>query len=126
MGWTIESRTEPAIPGTTAAARRVIWVGCLLLTLGPGFAMGLNSADGDEIDIRFFNGAARTINIEPFSGWPLTLHLTANEEKLQGLNGGALEALHSKGQLQNVYMLLASLPRLSWLIERKNELLAGD
>ncbi len=83
MGWTIEPRTEPSEP--KKAVRRVIWAGWLLLVLSPGLALGLDSADGDEIDIRFFNGAARSLNIEPFSGWPLTLHLTANEEKLKGI-----------------------------------------
>ena len=78
--------------------------------------VGLELVESLELDIEFNDGSH--CQIQGLS--------TINEEKLQGLNGGALEALHSKGQLQNVYMLLASLPRLSWLIERKNELLAGD
>ena len=45
---------------------------------------------------------------------------TINEDKLQGLNASALEALHRKGHLRDVYMMLASLPNVSRLIERKN------
>lgn len=45
---------------------------------------------------------------------------TINEDKLQNLNGSALEALHRKGHLRDVYMMLASLPNVSRLIERKN------
>lgn len=45
---------------------------------------------------------------------------TINEDKLQDLNASALEALHRKGHLRDVYMMLASLPNVSRLIERKN------
>ena len=48
-----------------------------------------------------------------------------NEDKLQGLNASALEALHRKGHLRDVYMMLASLPNMSRLIERKNRRLPG-
>lgn len=44
---------------------------------------------------------------------------TINEEKLKVLGGDALETLHRKGQLQDVFMMLASMPNLSRLIERK-------
>ena len=45
---------------------------------------------------------------------------TINEDKLQNLNASALEALHRKGHLRDVYMMLASLPNVSRLIDRKN------
>ena len=45
---------------------------------------------------------------------------TINEDKLQGLNASALESLHRKGHLRDVYMMLASLPNVARLIERKN------
>ncbi len=38
-----------------------------------------------EIDIRFANGGGKEPLIEPISGWPLTLSLTANEETLLGI-----------------------------------------
>lgn len=50
----------------------------------------------------------------------LTGLYTINEDKLQGLNANALESLHKKGHLRDVYMMLASLPNVSRLIERKN------
>ena len=50
----------------------------------------------------------------------LTGLYTINEDRLQGLNANALESLHRKGHLRDVYMMLASLPNVSRLIERKN------
>ena len=50
---------------------------------------------------------------------------TINEDKLQSLNANALESLHQKGHLRDVYMMLASLPNVSRLIERKNRRLPG-
>lgn len=50
---------------------------------------------------------------------------TINEDKLQKLNASALESLHRKGHLRDVYMMLASLPNISRLIERKNPRLPG-
>ena len=40
---------------------------------------------GHEIDIHFVNGGSGETLIEPASGWPLTLSLTANEEKIAGI-----------------------------------------
>lgn len=50
----------------------------------------------------------------------LTGLYTINEDRLQDLNANALESLHKKGHLRDVYMMLASLPNVSRLIERKN------
>lgn len=50
----------------------------------------------------------------------LTGLYTINEDKLQNLNANALESLHKKGHLRDVYMMVASLPNVSRLIERKN------
>lgn len=46
-----------------------------------------------------------------------------NEERLRGLNGAALEAMHSKGHLKDVYMMLASMPNFRRLVDRKNRAL---
>ena len=43
-----------------------------------------------------------------------------NEDRLRGLNGAALEALHGKGYLQAVYMMLASMPNFRRLADRKS------
>lgn len=48
-----------------------------------------------------------------------------NEEKLRSLGANGLETLHKRGHLQDVYMMLASLPNLARLIERKNQRLAS-
>jgi hypothetical protein len=45
---------------------------------------------------------------------------TINEDRLRDLNASALESLHKRGHLRDVYMMLASLPNVSRLIERKN------
>ena len=55
----------------------------------------------------------------------LTGLYTINEDKLQSLNANALESLHKKGHLRDIYMMLASLPNVSRLIERKNRRLPG-
>ena len=45
---------------------------------------------------------------------------TINEDRLRDLNASALESLHKRGHIRDVYMMLASLPNVSKLIERKN------
>ena len=49
---------------------------------------------------------------------------TINEERLKTLNAESLGLLHQKGYLQHIFMILASLPQLAVLIERKNRRLA--
>jgi hypothetical protein len=51
---------------------------------------------------------------------------TINEERLQGLSGDALEALHKPGYLQAIYMAIASLSNFRELIERQSRLHAAD
>ena len=48
---------------------------------------------------------------------------TINEDRLSALNASGLEALHQKGHLKHVYMMLASLSNVTGLIEKKNRLL---
>ena len=52
------------------------------------------------------------------------LHII-NEDRLRGLNGAALEALHQHGYLQAIYMMLASMPNFRKLIDRKNSAAQG-
>ena len=49
---------------------------------------------------------------------------TINEDKLKTLNADGLQTLHRQGYLQSVYMMLASLPNMQRLIDRKNKLLS--
>ncbi|MDF2178786.1 SapC family protein [Aliiglaciecola sp. CAU 1673] len=51
---------------------------------------------------------------------------TINEDKLATLDGNALTALHEKGFLMAIYMILASHSKLRDLIHRKNLQLEGD
>jgi SapC len=56
----------------------------------------------------------------------LTGFYTINEERLNALDGGALERLNKAGHLQPVYMAIASLSNFRALIERQNQLHARD
>lgn len=47
-----------------------------------------------------------------------------NEDRLRGLSANGLEALHRRGHLQDIYMMLASLLNVTPLIARKNRLLS--
>lgn len=46
---------------------------------------------------------------------------TIDEEKLNALDGDALESLHSRGYLEHIYMTMASIANFSVLIQEKNE-----
>lgn len=52
---------------------------------------------------------------------------TINEDRLNTLDGEALESLHKAGHLQSVYMLMASHSNFNGMVERRNALLPdGD
>lgn len=51
---------------------------------------------------------------------------TIHEDRLNALDGGALERLSKAGHLQAAYMAIASLSNFRELIERQNRLHAGD
>ena len=59
------------------------------------------------------------IDITESSTHSLTGLYTINEEKMPQLEAAALERLHSKGYLQHIYMILASMPNITSLINRK-------
>lgn len=77
--------------------------------------VGLELIESLSLEIRFADDSKHTL-----SGL-----FTINEEKLAGLGGNALEVLHKKGHLRDVYMMIASLPNLEGLIQRKNIRLAA-
>ncbi len=67
--------------------RRLIWWLIPLLALDFAACCSLRPLDSKhEIDIRFAQGGGREPSIQPISGWPLTLILTANEEELLGVS----------------------------------------
>ena len=47
-----------------------------------------------------------------------------DEAKLRELSANALEVLHRKGYIRDIYLMLASLQNMAYLIERKNRRLA--
>ncbi|MBT8140978.1 MAG: SapC family protein [Gammaproteobacteria bacterium] len=49
-----------------------------------------------------------------------------NEEKLQALDGYALNELHQKNYLLPIFMILASMSNIVDLVERKNQLISND
>ena len=65
------------------------------------------------------------VELNDGSGHNLTGMYAINEERLGELNADALDALHRAGHLQSVYMMLASMPNLGKLIDRKNQTLAA-
>lgn len=75
--------------------------------------VGLELIESLAVDIEFDDGSRQG----------LAGLYTISEEKLRSLNASALEALHKQGHLQDIYMMLASMPNLSRLIARKNQLL---
>ncbi len=72
--------------------------------------VGLDLIEPSTMEMVLDNG--ETLNL---SG----LHII-NEDRLKALVGPALEALHQHGHLQDVFMMLASLPNFRRLIDRKN------
>lgn len=75
--------------------------------------VGLELIESVKVEIEFKDGSRHNL-----SGL-----FTINEDRLRGLDGEALEALHRAGHLQTVYMMLASMPNMTRLIERKNSTL---
>jgi hypothetical protein len=78
--------------------------------------VGLDLVESSAMEYTLANGEKHTLT---------GLHII-NEDHLRDLNGDALEALHQKGLLQSIYMMLASLPNFRKLIDRKNALLRSQ
>jgi hypothetical protein len=77
--------------------------------------VGLDLVESLEVSFELEDGTRQT----------LAGLYTINEDKLDGLNANGLETLHRQGYLKSVYMMLASIPNLSRLIQRKNRTLAA-
>lgn len=68
-----------------------------------------------SMDVGFDNGSSHRL---------VGYHLI-NEDKLRSLEPGALAELHREGQLEPIYMALASLGNLAKLVRRKNRRVNG-
>ncbi|MFP4209090.1 MAG: SapC family protein [Wenzhouxiangella sp.] len=77
--------------------------------------VGLDLVESLDLEVELNDGSRRG----------LTGLYTINEQRLAGLDGDSLATLHRQGCLQHVYMLLASMPQLAVLIERKNRKLGA-
>ena len=78
--------------------------------------VGLDLVEPSSMEFSLVNGEKHTLT---------GLHII-NQDRLSKLNGNALETLHQQGHLQNIYMMLASLPNFRKLIDRKNALLNSE
>lgn len=72
--------------------------------------VGLDLVESIELEIELNDGSRRSLK---------GLH-TINEERLGRLDADSLGMLHQQGYLQHIYMMLASMPQLAVVIERKN------
>jgi hypothetical protein len=72
--------------------------------------VGLDLVESSTMEYTLANGEKHTLT---------GVHII-NEDRLGALNGDALEAIHRKGLLQSIYMMLASMPNFRKLIDRKN------
>jgi len=97
-------------------------VNSILLTIHQGheqsqafsrLLVGLDLVESLRLEVEFKDGSKHALK---------GLY-TINEDKLRKLNPGSLETLHRQGHLQNIYMMLASLPNVATLVERRNEVL---
>ena len=77
--------------------------------------VGLELIESVAVQIEFKDGSKHNL-----SGL-----YTINEDKLHALTAEGLEALHKQGHLQTVYMMLASMPNMTRLIDKKNATLEG-
>lgn len=78
--------------------------------------VGLELIESISLDLQFADGSSQTLK---------GLY-TIDESRLASLEASALEVLHKKGYLHHIYMMLASMPNLSVLNERKNRLLLAS
>lgn len=76
---------------------------------------GLDLVESLNLEVAFENGQKHALN---------GLY-TINEDRLRDLNPESLGLLHQQGYLQHIYMVLASMPKLAVLIDRKNAKLSG-
>ncbi len=94
-------------------------ISSVLMTIHQGHAAA-KSLSEMLVGLELIESLTLGVELKDGSKQSLEALYTINEDKLQNLNASALEALHRNGHLRDVYMMLASLPNVSRLIERKN------
>lgn len=78
--------------------------------------VGMELIESVSLDIEFEDGSRHTVK---------GLYTIA-EARLASLGESALGALHAKGYLHHIYMMLASQPNIEKLIERKNRAVLAE
>jgi len=78
--------------------------------------VGMELIESVSLNIEFKDGSSQVVN---------GLYTIA-EARLSALGESALGALHAKGYLHHIYMMLASQPNLDKLIERKNRAVLAE
>jgi len=78
--------------------------------------VGMELVESVSLDIEFRDGSRQVVK---------GLY-AIDEARLAALGDSALGALHAKGYLHHIYMMLASQPNLDELIERKNRALLAE
>lgn len=99
-------------------------INSILMTIHQGYdvsqvfsqlLVGLELIESVAVEVEFSNGAKTS----------LTGLYSVNEDRMRALSASALETLNTRGHLQDVFLLLASLQNMPRLIERKNRQLSG-
>ena len=78
--------------------------------------VGLELIESITLNMEFADGSSQTVK---------GLH-TVSDERLSALGTGALETLHKRNYLQHLYMMVASMPNLARLTDRKNRTLVSS
>lgn len=121
--WVSEADGEPVFLPHGGESPLLEQVNTLLATIHAGhqasetfsqLMVGLDLIESLDLEVEFDNGSRHALK------GLYTIH----EERLAELNANSLASLHEKGALRDIYMMLASLPQLGRLVERKNLKLA--
>lgn len=99
-------------------------ISSVLMTIHQGYEAA-KSLSGMLVGLELIESVSLGVELRDGSQESVKGLYTINEDKLQNLNASALESLHKKGHLRDVYMMLASMPNVSRLIERKNRRLSS-
>lgn len=99
-------------------------ISSVLMTIHQGYEAA-KSLSGMLVGLELIESVSLGVELRDGSQESVKGLYTINEDKLQNLNASALESLHKKGHLRDVYMMLASMSNVSRLIERKNRRLSS-
>jgi hypothetical protein len=123
--WISESQGEPVFLPHGGESPLLERINTLLATIHAGHEAsasftrmleGLELIESLDLEVEFNDGSKHALQ------GLYTIH----EERLAGLDSDSLGRLHETGALRDIYMMLASLPNLGVLIERRNRIIATE